>query len=161
MAVEPRAAPPWDGLPPLPAVGSVIIQIWAAEENDKWDIAKWDEALWAGPKWREVTAQIMNLQMTWGADDNQGALSTPAAGSWSLVTYDPQRLLDPANIESPFASFLRPGGLMRILYRASDNSIRSIRKGYIDEVEFDIASMQGKIRGSDGISLMVKAKLRE
>ena len=50
---------------------------------------------------------------------------------------------------------------MRIVYRASDNSIRSIRKGYIDEVEFDMASKQGTIRGSDGISLMVKAKLRE
>ena len=148
--------PDSDGLPPLSAIGTVRVEVLGPPAGAAWDASVWDTDVWAGPAWQDATPESMNVQATWGADDAQGALTIPAAGSWSIVTYDPMRLLDPANTASPLQQYIKPGGGIRILYKSE-----VVRTGFIDEVEFDMSSKQGSIRATDGISLMVKAKLPE
>ena len=126
----------------------------------KWDQAHWDTDVWgtiAG--WQDVTPESLNVQISWGTDDDHmGALSVSAAGSWTVATYDPQRILDPSNYNSPFANVLKPGGLVRIVYRDNQGFTEVVRVGFIDEIEFDIMEKTGFIRASDGVSLMVKAR---
>lgn len=146
--------------PPLSAIDTVRIELYGppAESTVFWDSARWDQAAWGGAiGWQDVTPQSLNAQISWGTDDNMGALSVTAAGSWTIATYDPDRILDPANYNSPFATVLKPGGLVRIMYRDAQTE-EVVRVGFIDEVEFNIMSKTGSIRASDGISLMVKAK---
>jgi len=149
-----------DGLPPLGTEGTCIIQVLGTPEGQEslWNTAKWDEAVWATTEWRDITGQSVNAQATWGTDENAGALSVPAAGSWSIVTYDPQRLLDPANTASPMRPFLFPGGFVRILYREPVKDT-VVRVGFIDEVDYDVSTLTGSIRATDGISVLVKAKV--
>jgi len=109
----------------------------------------------------DATPQSMNVQITWGADDNQGALSIPAAGSWSVVTYDPQRLLDPANPNSPVYAYLKPGGAVRVIFKDESDTENIVRVGFIDEITHDIATGAGTLRAMDGVSVMVKSKLPE
>jgi hypothetical protein len=150
-------------LPPLPAKGSVRIEIfgppteWA--DGDNWSQSDWNAAIWGGWKdtgldWRDVTPESLNAQISWGADDPVGCLSIAAAGSWQIQTYDPKRLLDPGNSASPLVAWLKPGGFCRIMF---NNEV--VRHGFIDEITFDMATLQGSIRASDGISLLVKAKV--
>ena len=155
-------------LPPLSAVGTVRIQLFGPYQDTsamtKWDQANWDDAAatWANLLgWQDVTPQSLNCQISWGTDDNMGALSVCSAGSWEVATYDPQRLLDPANFNSPWYRVLEPGGLVRIAYTDGVLNDETVRVGFIDEIEYDIAEKIGSIRASDGISLMVKAKLPE
>ena len=153
------SSPGADGLPPLPAKGTTRIDVFGPlVATAKWDSAKWDQADWVGPGWRAVEGVTLNAQISWGTDDNAGALSVTSAGSWSIKTYDPQRALDPSNTASPFRRFLVPGGGMRIVYTGTGTD-EIVRVGFIDEVEFDMESKQGSIRATDGISLMSKAKV--
>lgn len=148
--------------PPLPAVGTCFIQLFGPPADTtnaaKWDEARWDQDVWSGYGWQDVTPQSLNVQISWGTDDNMGALSVSAAGSWQVYTYDPDRLLDPSNYNSPFYPFLRPGGLVRVSYSDGFLNDETVRVGFIDEIEFNIADKTGSIRASDGISLMAKAK---
>jgi hypothetical protein len=152
-------------LPPLPAVYSCFIQLFGFPPSAgaaKWDTAKWDgvTSVWYGQDWIDVTPQSLHVNASWGSDDNAGALSLTSAGSWSIATYDPQRLLDPANYASPFVSGLVPGEPVRIIYR--EGGIDTIvRQGFVDEVGFNIETYEGSIRATDGISLLVKAKVPE
>lgn len=145
--------------PPFPAIGDVRIEIYGTSARwAKWDIGGWDADQWGGSEaetlWRNATPQIMNMQMAWGADDPKGILTTCAAGSFSLITYDPDRLLDPSN---PDAGILDPGTAIRVLY----NTDRILRSGFIDEISYDPATKQGRISGSDAVSILVGAGLRE
>lgn len=143
-------------LPPLPAIGRVRIELFGPPtgEGAKWDEAHWDVDVWEGAGWQDITPESLNVQITWGTDDNMGALSVCSAGSWQVATYDPTRLLDPANYDSPFAGFLQPGGMVRVLFNQE-----VVRVGFIDEIAFDIGVKTGSIRATDGVSLMVKAKV--
>jgi carbohydrate binding protein with CBM4/9 domain len=148
-------------LPPLPAVRDIHIYIWGpASGAAKWDSATWDGAVWAsGGVWRDVTPEVMNAQVSWGVDDAVGVLSVSAAGSWNLRTYDPQRKLDPANPSSDYAVALRPGQPMRLTYHDALGAEVVLRTGIIDEIEFDLLSLTGTLRGSDGVAAMVAARL--
>lgn len=147
-------------LPPLPAIGSAVIQIFGPDPGaPKWDQVNWDEATWADLDWRDITPESMQAQVSWGADDPAGVLTTPAAGSWLLNTYDPQRWLDPSNGSSPYAASIRPGRPFRVLFRSDGFPDEIVRVGLIDEIEFDIWTLTGTIRGTDGISHMVSAVL--
>jgi hypothetical protein len=128
-------------LPPLPAIGKVRIEIADAGV------------------WKEITPQSMVVKVSWGADDPTGVLTVPAAGSWNVNTYDPQRLLDPANVTSPLAAFIRPGKGIRLSYINLQGARKVVRQGIIDEVDYDIATKRGSIRGSNMVQLMVAAPL--
>lgn len=147
-------------LPPLPAIGSAIIQIFGPDPSaPKWDQAVWDDVAWAKLDWRDITPESMQCQVTWGADDPAGVLTTPAAGSWLLNVYDPRRWLDPSNGASPYAASIRPGRPFRIMFRSEGRTDEVVRIGLIDEIEFDIMTLTGNIRGTDGITHMVSAVL--
>lgn len=154
--IEPRAKP-------LPATSNVRLDIFGPPQTERyrWDQATWDSvAIWEGPGWQDITPQSMNVQVTWGSDDAQGALSMPAAGSWQIKTYDPDRLLDPANHSSPYWAYLRPGGLVRVVFVYSSLDW-IVRVGFLDSIEYDVASKTGDIRASDAIAMLSKAKTPE
>lgn len=151
-------------LPPYPAIGTAGIELFGPPIAE--NVARWDEAVWDGPlpwmgagDWHDVTPRSMNVQVTWGTDDSQGALSIAGAGAWDVKTYDPDRLLDPANKEGPFFDYLRPGGLIRLVLHRDGFPDEPVRTGFIDEVKYDFMAQTGEIRAAGPISLMVKAKL--
>jgi len=149
-------------LPPLPAIGSVRIEIWGPEPTSaRWDQSNWDDAVWSKIDWQDITPQSMNVQLSWGADDPAGVLTVPAAGSWSIATYDPDRLLDPSNGGSPYSSSIRPGHPIRLSYINALAERKSVRVGLIDEVSYDLTARTGALRGTDLVQLLVGAKLLE
>lgn len=149
--------------PPLSAIGNVQIEIFGPNpDSAKWDVALWDVDTWASIGWRNVTPQAMVCEVTWGADQPQGALTVCAAGSWQVTTYDPDRLLDPSNGASPFVASLRPGRPFRVVHINPTNFVVTVvRQGLIDEVTFNLVERTGTIKGSDNISLMAQANLPE
>jgi hypothetical protein len=148
-------------LPPLPAVGTCHVEIFGPDSGAaKWDEALWDEDVWAGLGWRDVTPESVNVEMAWGADDPSGVLTVPAAGSWTITTYDPERKLDPSNGASPYLASLRPGRPIRITHIDPVTlAVRVVRTGLIDSVKFNLKDLTGALTGTDGISLMAGAKL--
>ena len=155
-------------LPPLPAIGSIAIEIYGTggygPSTARWDIAAttWDGTtmFWGNdPGWYDVTPESLTAEVKWGADDPQGMLTVPAASKWNIKTYDPQRKLDPLNGISDYADLLKPGHPFRILFKPTDEEAWTVRTGYIDEIEYDLASKQGAVRGSDGVQMMVAAVL--
>jgi len=151
-------------LPPLNAkgygIGAVGIQIWAPDPGAaKWDEAFWDVGTWMSNTWQVITPLSMAVRVTWGADDPTGVLTIPAAGSWVINTYDPKRLLDPSNGQSPYATAIRPGKPIQVYYFAGTGVYPSVRAGIIDEVEYDIDTQRGTLRGTDMVQFMVNAVL--
>jgi len=68
-------------------------------------------------------------------------------------------LLDPANVTSVYASFIRPGKAIRLSYINQAGAQKVVRVGLIDEVDYDIDSQRGTIRGTNMVQLMVAAPL--
>jgi hypothetical protein len=145
-------------LPPLRAIGKVQVEIWGPQKGSaKWDQAVWSTSVWSKFAWRNVTPQSMAVRANWGADDPVGVLTIPAAGSWLINTYDPQRLLDPSNGSSDFAVSIRPGKPIRISYIHSTLGTVIVRQGLIDEVDYDLTTKRGTLRGTDMVQLLVGA----
>lgn len=147
--------------PPLAAIGSVGIEIFGPSPNSaKWDVAQWDVDVWAAIGWSNVTPESVVCEIAWGADQPQGALTICAAGSWSVKTYDPKRLLDPSNGESPYVASLRPGRPFRVTHTDPVTLVTTVvRQGLIDEVSYNIKEKTGGITGTDNISLMAQASM--
>jgi len=143
-------------LPPLPAIGSARVEIYGAV-GPKWDAAAWDEQQWSSTGWIDVTPQSVVVKASWGADDAVGVLTAPAAGSWTVNTYDPLRLLDPSNGSSDYATAIRPGKPLRLSYMHSTLGRVIVRQGLIDEVEYDVSEQRGSLRGTDMVQLLVNA----
>src|SRR5262245_15906990 len=133
--------------PPLPALGIGIEIFGPSAGAAKWDYANWDDAesLWDTNAWRDVTPQSMTAEINWGADYAEGVLTTTATGQWNINTYDPQRILDPSNGMSPYASALHPGNPVRITYHEGVNT-HVVRVGLIDEIHYDIGEKRGRLR---------------
>ena len=147
-------------LPPLPAKFAVRIEIYGPLPGSaKWDEAVWNSSRWAIFDWIDITPQSMAGRITWGADDPTGVLTIPAAGSWQINTYDPSRLLDPANGRSQYATSLRPGKPIRVSYINGLGQRKIVRQGLIDEIDYDISTRRGTLRGTDMVQLMVNAPL--
>ena len=147
-------------LPPLPAIGHIRVEIYGAlPGSGKWDEAIWGQSTWAIIGFIDITPQSVVAQVSWGADDPTGVLTHPASGSWVVNTYDPERLLDPSNGNSPYASTIRPGKPIRLSYINSLAERKIVRQGIIDEVEFDLTEKRGVLRGTDFVQLMVGATM--
>jgi hypothetical protein len=146
-------------LPPYSAIGNCHIFITGTDPlAAKWDAAKWDQSKWADIGWVDVTPHSMMVEISWGTDDPQGVLTVPAAGVWTIKTYDPQRMLDPSNGSSPHASYIRPGQPIRIAH--VDGSITTIIcEGFIDEVQFELMEYTGTLTGTGGIQLLATANM--
>ena len=153
---------PIPSLPPFPAVGHIGIELFGGETTaDRWDEAIFDdpEATWASAEWRDVTPESLTVEVKWGADDPQGMLTVPAASIWQIVTYDPERKLDPTNGVSGYAAALKPGHPFRIIFKPDYGTPWTVRHGFIDTIDYDLKSKTGSIRGSDAVQLMVGATL--
>jgi hypothetical protein len=147
-------------LPPLKAIGRAKVEIYGALPGSaKWDEAVWGQSLWATFDWLDVTPQSMAARVTWGADDPTGVLTIPAAGAWVINTYDPDRLLDPSNGTSAYATSIRPGKPIRVSYINALSERKIVRQGLIDEIDYDIVAKRGTLRGTDMVQLMVQAIL--
>lgn len=137
-----------------PAPGAALIEIYAAEIGSaRWDQAEWDEAVWSTAGWQDVTPESVQAVVVWGSSQPElGILSRPSAGSWSIDTYDPDRLLDPANADSPYFGDLEPGLPIRITHRGV-----VIRQGIVESMSFGFADDRGFIRVQDNIAPLANA----
>ena len=45
----------------------------------------------------DVSADVITLELTWGASEWMGPLTLTEAGSAAIVFHDPERMLDPGN----------------------------------------------------------------
>lgn len=148
-------------LPPISAIGTCIVELygpppghyrWGAEES------VWDTATWTDLGWQDVTPESMNAKSSWGASNgSKGVLAVAEAGTWNISTYDPDRLLDPANPASPFSTVLHPGSPVRIRYVGG--STRTVKSGLIDTIDYSIQTQRGAIRATDRIAGLVAATI--
>ena len=147
-------------LPTLSAIGNCFIELWAPTPPlARWDSAVWDSATWSDEMWQDITPQSQNVRFGWGADDaSQGILSQVAANAWTVATYDPDRLLDPANADSPYHPALRPGSHVQVRYDDGTNNV-VLKEGAIDSISYSIDEQRGQIRVTDRVSTLAGARL--
>jgi hypothetical protein len=141
---------PYD--PPEPA--GALLEIYATEAGAaRWDEATWDDDVWAASAWQDVTPQGITVGIQWGATRPElGILADTEAGAWDVAFYDPERLLDPANASSPYASDLRPGLPIRLSHRGV-----IIARAQADIIGHSHIDDRGSIRASDNIATLALA----
>jgi hypothetical protein len=149
--------------PPEPA--RAILEIYVHDEDaSRWGTATWatgpatgTEGIWSGAGWQDVTPEGLNAHITWGARrPERGILADQDTASWRVQTYDPDRVLDPGNADSPFYPQLVAGVPIRISH---DGMV--IRTGYIDRLTFahKAPDYRGEILATDTIALLAKARV--
>lgn len=142
--------PPYEA----PSPGLAILEIYVNDPaGPKWDEATWDGANWGDARWVDVTPQGVQCRIQWGSTrPEQGILAVPEAANWFVSFYDPNRLLDPANEDSPYWPDLRPGLPIRIRHRGI-----TVKTGQADVISHAMVDDTSTVRGSDIISLMARA----
>lgn len=139
-------------VPPLPAGALLEIKA-AAPGSARWGAALWGEAVWAAATWQDVTPEGISLTLRWGsARPELGILSTPSAATWALSTYDPERLMDPANASTPYAGSIIPGLPIRLSHRGV-----IIRTGIAESIGYQYKLGRGYIRATDNQSPLARA----
>lgn len=145
--------------PPAPA--KAILEIWVHDESaSRWDSATWatgpatgTEGIWSGAGWHDVTPQGVQAHVLWGSrTPERGILADQAAGDWTISTYDPDRKLDPGNVDGPYYPQILPGLPIRISHGST-----VIRTGYLDEIRYAYADHKGELTGTDTIALLAQA----
>lgn len=146
--------------PPLPGLALVEIYV-TSPGSARWDQANWDEAVWSSDSWQNVTPEATDITIIWGSQRPElGILSTPDAASWGIGFFDPGRLLDPANADSPYFNDIVPGLPVRITHRGW-----VVKQGVLESAghNFDLNSFQshnaGYFRVTDSQSLMARSKV--
>ncbi len=139
-----------------PAPGRALVEIYVAEAGaPRWDVATWDDAVWSMAAWTDVTPESVEVQILWGSSSPEdGILNRPAAGSWNIVTYDPFRLLDPANEDGPYFTDLIPYLPVRITHRGL-----VIRQGYAEGISHNFDDDMGQIRVFDSMSILANSQV--
>ncbi len=139
---------------PLP--GAALVEIYVAEAGAaRWDVATWDDAVWSTAAWTDVTPESVTATILWGSNRPElGILSKPNAGSWSIDTYDPDRVLDPANADGPYYTDLLPGLPVRITHRGL-----VIRQGIAEAITHEFHDDSGIIRVQDNIAPLANASV--
>lgn len=156
---EPPVDPGYE--PPDP--GHAILEIYVHDEDaSRWDVATWGdddgiiegtEGVWSAAGWQDVTPQGVNAHIRWGSSrPERGILAAQEAQDWLVVTYDPDRVLDPGNMDGPYWPQLVSGVPIRI---SSSASGRVIRTGLIDRISYKhkAPDYRGEIRASSTIAL--------
>ena len=156
---DPDPEEPPEEEPIVPEDVGALLEIWVAEEGAAlWDVALWDVATWSTSAWTDITYLGVMADVSWGVDNaERGILAPTAAGVWTVDTYDPDRILDPANEGSPYWTELVPGLPIRI----SVAGRRVLRTGIVDTMEYSHASSFGKIRATDNIARMAATDVSE
>ncbi len=136
-----------------PGPSNAVIEIYVAAANSaRWGVALWGEDLWSSAGWVDVTPQSVEAVVRWGSHQpERGILAETEAGSWRVDTYDPERLLDPGNLDSPYATDLRAGLPIRIRHRGT-----IVRQGICETIAYFHKDKQGGIRATDNVSTMAR-----
>ena len=133
----------------------VGIQIWANSPGfARWGEALWGSGVWSTQTWISVSCQVLEVQYSWGASRALGLLSQAQGGTMQIRTYDPDRVLDPANQSSPVALDLFPGGYLRVTYQSSVLAI-----AVIDTIEYSTATKEGMLGGTDPVGVLSNISL--
>jgi hypothetical protein len=144
--------------PPVIGPAKAILEIYVhAEDAPRWDIALWDEADWSEAGWQDVTPQGVNAHIIWGSrQPDRGILAQQNAASWNVETYDPDRVLDPGNADSPFYPQIVAGVPIRIAHDA-----HVIRTGYVDRISYKHKGpdYRGQLLCTDTIALLAQAQV--
>jgi hypothetical protein len=137
-----------------PEPGQAIVEIYVDDPDGyRWDVAQWDEATWAEAAWVSITEWCIFADVTWGADrPDAGILADQVAGNWVIETHDPDRVLDPANDESPFYPHLVPELPIRI-----NHNSRTVRTGQVSIITYSHEREGGRISASDAVSRTSRA----
>jgi hypothetical protein len=151
-AADPDVDPPPEYEAPEP--GQAIVEIYVDDPDGyRWDVAQWDEATWAEAAWVSITEWCIFADVTWGADrPDAGILADQVAGNWVIETHDPDRVLDPANDESPFYPHLVPELPIRI-----NHNSRTVRTGQVSIITYSHEREGGRISASDAVSRTSRA----
>jgi hypothetical protein len=152
--------PPVDGPPYVaPSPGGALVEIYAAEPGAyRWGIAHWGESVWSTAGWQNVTPESVDVEILWGSQRPElGILSRPEAGSWAIDFYDPERTLDPANVESPYYGDLEPGLPVRVSHAG-----QVIRQGVAESIGYQFSREFGTestalMRVTDAFSILANA----
>lgn len=144
------------GFTPAPA-GRATVEIYVHDPAAaRWDEANWDEAVWANAGWVDVTPMSMSVSWQWGVTDaSRGILSIPDAASVSIEFLDDDRVLDPANAESPYFGDIVPFLPVRINhdgYTIKTGVAESIGHEWNEPQGFDF----GYMRVTDNIARMAQ-----
>ena len=167
--------PPDPGDPPVdpgyedPGAGHAILEIYVHDEDaTRWGTATWGDnpptgttGIWSGAGWQDVTPQGVSAHVSWGTSrPDRGILAVQEAQSWLVTTYDPDRILDPGNPDSPYAPQLVSGVPIRI---SSSVSGRVIRTGIIDRISYRYKApdYRGTIQASSSIAAAWRAEVPE
>lgn len=160
--------PPVDPGYTPPDPGRAILEIYVHdEEATRWGTATWSadltptgtEGIWSGAGWQDVTPEGVTVHISWGSSrPERGILAIQEAQSWLVTTYDPDRVLDPGNVDGPFYPELVTGVPIRL---RNDASGRTIRTGFIDRIEYAYKAPEyrGQIEASSSIAIAVRAKI--
>lgn len=165
-AIAPTEPPVDPGYTP-PEPGHAILEIYVHDEDaTRWGTATWGDnpptgttGIWSAAGWQDVTPEGVRAHVRWGTSrPERGILAVQEAQSWEVETYDPDRVLDPGNPDSPYAPQLVSGVPIRI---SSSVSGRVIRTGIIDEIAYNYRAPQyrGTIRGSSTIAALWRANV--
>ena len=150
---------------PVPA--GVLLEIYASAPGAaKWDVAKWDEDEWSSAGWRDVTPYGVQVDIEWGSTRPElGILSVPNAASWAVDYYDPDRVLDPSNVDGPYYGDLIPFLPIRVSHRGT-----VVRQGHATGISHNFRPIvvdgphggrlvNGYMRCADNITLLANAKV--
>ena len=162
--IGPETPPVDPGYTP-PNPGRAIIEIYVHDEDaSRWGTATWatgaatgTEGVWSGAGWQDVTPESVRAYVRHGSNrPSRGILADQEAASWNVRTYDPDRILDPGNPDSPYAPQLVAGVPIRISHETSG---RVMRTGYIDKLtyEYRAPEYQGEILATGPIAMANRA----
>jgi hypothetical protein len=158
--------PPVDPGYEAPGPAKAILEIYVHDEDaTRWDTATWSadltptgtEGIWSDAGWQDVTPQGVRVHIQWGSRrPDRGILADQDAASWRVETYDPDRVLDPGNPDSPYAPQLVAGVPIRISHAGM-----VIRTGEIDRMTYahKAPDYRGEILASDSIAILNRAEV--
>jgi hypothetical protein len=92
----------------------------------------------------DVSADVITLELTWGASEWMGPLTLTEAGSAAIVFHDPERMLDPGNTELAYP--VAPGRLIQV---AVDGT--PVWTGKVATIVHDLAGQISSVQGADAI----------
>lgn len=136
VILEAALTPPVDPdpdpyVPPEPA-RALLEAYLPAEGAARWDEAVWDVDTWSESVWTDITYLGVSVDLAWGTNQPElGILAPTVAGKGTIITHDPERLLDPANADSPYYPHVRPGLPMRLSHRS-----KVIRRFHVDRAQY-------------------------
>jgi hypothetical protein len=149
--------------PPDTEPSKAILEIYVHDEDaSRWGVATWatgaatgTEGIWSGAGWQDVTPEGVQAHIIWGSRRAAfGILAAQNGASWNVETYDPERILDPGNFDSPYYPQLVAGTPIRISH---DSHV--IRTGYIDRLAYKHKDpdFRGQLLATDTIALLNQA----